>query len=152
MKGVLRIDSDGGNAVHGRVIWSPAKSLWNAAMLLVTIACAIPTASAGAVIAFIVTTYLSLLFGHSIGMHRRSPLVDLFWQLNCRFQYGSAPTFSIEPEFANDRWYRFLNRTWMLQQLPVALLCFVIGGWGWVVWCVAARVSLSVVGHWSITY
>ena len=39
----------------------------------------------------------------------------------------------------------------MLQQVPVAA-CYPIGGWSWVVWGVAARVSLSVIGHWSITY
>ena len=40
----------------------------------------------------------------------------------------------------------------MLQQLPVAMGCYLIGGWGWVVWCVAARISVSVIGHWSVTY
>jgi stearoyl-CoA desaturase (delta-9 desaturase) len=89
---------------------------------------------------------------HDFFAHRRSPFVDLFWQLNCRFQFASPPQFSIEPEFADDPWYRFLERTWILQQIPVAIGCYLIGGWGWVVWCVAARVSLSVVGHWSITY
>lgn len=60
--------------------------------------------------------------------------------------------FSVEPEFRDDPWYRFLQRTWMLQQLPVALALFYFGGWSWVVWGVAVRVSVSAVGHWSITY
>jgi stearoyl-CoA desaturase (delta-9 desaturase) len=176
-------------------------------MILCTIVFAVPTATTGAIVAFFLSTYVSLLLGHSVGMHRRfihrsyhckpwlertlvyigvlvgvagpfgvlrvhderdwaqrqrnchdffahrrSPWVDLFWQLNCRFRFASPPHFTIEPAFRDDGWYRFLESTWMLQQIPVAVLCYLIGGWSWVVWCVAARVSLSVVGHWSITY
>jgi fatty-acid desaturase len=89
---------------------------------------------------------------HDFFSHRRSPLVDLFWQLNCEFKYVRPPKFTIERELLNDAWYRFLERTWMLQQLPIALIMFAVGGWSWVVWGVAARVSVSAVGHWSITY
>ena len=38
----------------------------------------------------------------------------------------------------------------MLQQLPWALLFFVIGGWAWVFWGICSRVSISVFGHWLI--
>ena len=89
---------------------------------------------------------------HDFFAHRRSPLVDLFWQLNCRFRFARPPVFAVEREFAEDPWYRFLQRTWMLQQLPVALACYAIGGWSWLVWGVPVRVCASVIGHWSITY
>jgi sn-1 stearoyl-lipid 9-desaturase len=29
---------------------------------------------------------------------------------------------------------------------------FAIGGWGWVVWGVCVRVTVSVAGHWVVTY
>ena len=89
---------------------------------------------------------------HDFFAHRRSPLVDLFWQLNCRFRFARPPVFAVEREFADDPWYRFMQRTWMLQQLPVALACYAIGGWSWLVWGVPVRVCVSVIGHWSITY
>jgi stearoyl-CoA desaturase (delta-9 desaturase) len=40
----------------------------------------------------------------------------------------------------------------MLQQLPVAVVLFVLGGLPWVVWGVCLRVSVSVTGHWVVTY
>jgi sn-1 stearoyl-lipid 9-desaturase len=207
MKAVARIDDRGADASAGQVVWSPAKSLWNMSMLACSLVFAPLAAKPGAVLLFLTSTYLSLLLGHSVGMHRRfihrsfccrkwlertlvyigvlvgvagpfgilrvhderdwaqrqrschdffahrrSWPVDLFWQLNCRFRFDAPPAFAIEPEFLHDRWYRFLEKTWMLQQIPVALACWYFGGWSWVVWGVAVRVSVSVVGHWSITY
>jgi stearoyl-CoA desaturase (delta-9 desaturase) len=40
----------------------------------------------------------------------------------------------------------------MLQQVPLAALLYALGGWPWVVWGVFCRVSVSVVGHWVVTY
>ena len=71
MQGVARMDGHGANAVDGRVVWSPAKSLWNSSMILCTLILAPFTITPGAVMLLLVGTYLSLLFGHSVGMHRR---------------------------------------------------------------------------------
>lgn len=89
---------------------------------------------------------------HDFFAHRRHALVDIFWQLHCRFRFVKPPRFAIEPEFSNDRFYRFLERTWMAQQVPVAIAMYAMGGLGWVAWGVCARVSASAIGHWSITY
>ncbi|HEU4602558.1 MAG TPA: acyl-CoA desaturase [Steroidobacteraceae bacterium] len=89
---------------------------------------------------------------HDFFAHRRSPLLDLFWQLNCRFVFENPPLFLIESETLCNRWYRFLERTWMLHQVPIGYLMYLLGGWSWVVWGVAVRVSVSVIGHWSITF
>jgi fatty-acid desaturase len=48
--------------------------------------------------------------------------------------------------------YQWMERYWMLQQLPWAILFFAIGGWGWVCWGIASRVSVSIIGHWLIGY
>ena len=40
----------------------------------------------------------------------------------------------------------------MLQQLPLAALLYLGGGWSWVVWGVPVRVCVSVIGHWVVTY
>lgn len=49
-----------------------------------------------------------------------------------------------------DRFYRFLERTWMLQQLPIAGALYLLGGWSFVTWGVCARVTASVTGHWFV--
>jgi stearoyl-CoA desaturase (delta-9 desaturase) len=45
-----------------------------------------------------------------------------------------------------------MERTWMLQQLPLAIILFVVGGWSFVVWGVCARVAVCVTGHWLVGY
>lgn len=89
---------------------------------------------------------------HDFFSHKRSLLVDAFWQLNCRFEFERPPSFSIEPEIRSDPFYRFLERTWMLQQIPLAIGLFALGGLSWVVWGICVRVTVSVAGHWTITY
>jgi len=89
---------------------------------------------------------------HDFFSHRRSLWVDAWWQLTGRFEFERPPRFAIEPEFAQDPFYRWLERTWMLQQLPLAALLYLGGGCAWVVWGVVVRVCVSVIGHWTVTY
>lgn len=87
---------------------------------------------------------------HDFFGHRRSPLVDAWWQLHCELRLRRPPDILVEARVEEDPVYRFLQKTWMLQQLPWALLFFAIGGWGWVFWGVCARVTAGVFGHWLI--
>jgi stearoyl-CoA desaturase (delta-9 desaturase) len=89
---------------------------------------------------------------HDFFSHRRSLLHDAFWQLHCRFEFDDPPVFRIEEEFLCDPWLLAMERTWMLQQLPLAAVLFLAGGWSWVVWGICCRVSISVAGHWIVTY
>jgi fatty-acid desaturase len=89
---------------------------------------------------------------HDFFAHRRPLWLDALWQLSCRFEFERAPAFVIEDDIALDPWYQWLERTWMLQQLPLAAGLFACGGWPWVVWGVFVRVSVSVIGHWVVTY
>ncbi|MEO1247633.1 MAG: acyl-CoA desaturase [Pseudomonadota bacterium] len=77
---------------------------------------------------------------------------DLWWQLFCRIELERPPELRMEREIVADPVYRFMEKTWMLQQLPWAGLFYVAGGWGWVFWGIASRVSVSVLGHWFIGY
>lgn len=193
------------DAAAGRVHWSPAKSLWLAAMTAATLIAAPFTFTWGAFGAFLVLTAITLCLGHSLGMHRRlihnayecplwmeyffvycgvlvgmaGPLGmvrthdtrdwaqrqgrchdyfahrqafwrDAWWQLHCEVRLDNGPAFVPEARIAASTTYRLLERTWMLQQLPVALLLYAAGGWGWVVWGVCARVSVCVTGHWLV--
>lgn len=87
---------------------------------------------------------------HDLHAHRRSFFVDAFWQMHCAVALRHPPRFVIEPRILNDRFYRFLEATWMWQQLPWAVLFYGLGGWGWVVWGIAVRVSVSLTGHWLV--
>ncbi|GLQ34313.1 delta-9 desaturase [Amylibacter marinus] len=82
---------------------------------------------------------------HNTGFWR-----DAWWQLCCEFQLRNSPDILIEPEVNEDILYRLLERSWMLQQLPIALISYAIGGWAWVLWGCCARISISLIGHWMI--
>jgi len=156
---------------------------------------------------FLVLTYVSLLVGHSVGMHRmmihraftcpkslertliyvgvlvglsgpfgiirihdtrdwaqrqprchdffahRLPLPqDLLWNLGYRFQFEKPPILTIEPNLADDPWYRFMENTWPLHQAVLAMALYLAGGWSWVIWGVCARIIASTAGHWTVTY
>ncbi|MER8592162.1 MULTISPECIES: acyl-CoA desaturase [unclassified Mesorhizobium] len=87
---------------------------------------------------------------HDLHAHRRPFFTDAFWQMHCAVALRNPPTFIIEPSIRNDPFYKFVERTWMLQQLPWAILFFAFGGWDWVVWGIAVRVSVSLAGHWLV--
>src|SRR5208282_838317 len=161
------------DSVRGKVRWAPAKSLWIGAMTLAATALGPVFVSRDALALFVVTSGLTLCFGHSVGMHRRlihssfecprwleylcvylGTLVgmagpigmirahdfrdwaqrqrschdyychrrgfwqDAWWQLHCELILARPPEFRLEPRIANDRFYAFIERTWMWQQLP----------------------------------
>jgi fatty-acid desaturase len=89
---------------------------------------------------------------HPYLAHRSSMLLDGYWQLHCELRLAHPPALVIEPRVSGDRFYRFLERTWMAQQLPWALIFFALGGVSWVIWGIAARVAASVTGHWLVGY
>ena len=188
--------------VRGIVHWSPVKSLWMGSMSAGALAAPL-CASWDAAALFVISTGVTLCFGHSVGMHRRlihrsfaCPLwlehvcvylgtlvgmagpigmmrahdlrdwaqrqadchdylchrrsfwQDGWWQLHCDLKLDHPPTFRPESAIANDRFYAVVERTWMAQQLPWAI----IGGWSWVIWGISLRVTVSVTGiGWSAT-
>jgi fatty-acid desaturase len=89
---------------------------------------------------------------HDYLRHGRRFWVDAWWQLHCDLRLRRPPDIRLEERLVNDRVYRFLERTWMLQQVPPALLLYAVGGWGFVFWGVCARVTAGVFGHWLIGF
>ena len=191
----------------GKVRYSPVKSLWFIGMSAAAVIGGFATFSWTAVLLFVISTTIVLLFGHSLGSHRKlvhnsfqcpqwleyalvylgvqvglagpigllrqhelrdfaqrlprchaylrhgsSPYRDAWWQLNCDLVLDAPPSIRIEPRISQDEFYRFLERTWMAQHLPWAILFYVCGGWGFVFWGVCARVTAGVFGHWLIGY
>ena len=86
---------------------------------------------------------------HDYLAHRQPMAIDAVWQMHCRLELDRPPAFDLG-RIGRDPFYRFLERTWMWQQAPVAGLLWLMGGWGFVVWGVCARVSISVIGHWFV--
>ena len=89
---------------------------------------------------------------HDYLRHSRALWIDAWWQLNCELKLAHPPQIQIEPRIAEDRFYQFLERTWMAQQWLIALLVYFWGGWAFVFWGVCARVTAGVFGHWMIGY
>lgn len=87
---------------------------------------------------------------HDYFAHRRPFLVDAWWQLHCELQLARPPRFRAPPELLQDRVLMAIERTWLWQQLPWALLFGAIGGIGWVLWGICLRVVVSLTGHWLI--
>jgi len=89
---------------------------------------------------------------HDYLRHGGSIWRDAWWQLCCELHFDKPPVLQIEPAVQNDRFYQFLERTWMAQQLPIALLLYFWGGMAFVIWGVCARITAGVFGHWLIGY
>ena len=89
---------------------------------------------------------------HPFFIDQRPVWRDALWQLHCKMRLKHPPVFEIEREVRQDRFYRFLQHTWMLQQLPYVVLFYLLGGIGWVVWGISVRIVVSLVGHWLIGY
>ena len=89
---------------------------------------------------------------HAYLAHRSGIARDGFWQLHCDIQLAHPPHLMLERRVAQDHVYRFLERTWMVQQAPWAVLFYALGGMPWLVWGIAVRVTASVTGHWLVGY
>jgi stearoyl-CoA desaturase (delta-9 desaturase) len=83
--------------------------------------------------------------------HGKPVLIDGFYYLNFKLKLKNPPGFDPGPGIADDWFHNLMQRTWMLQQIPIALALYALGGWPWVVWGVAVRVSACTTMHWFIS-
>ncbi len=82
-----------------------------------------------------------------------SPIVkDFWWQVHCKLHLQTAPEFRYPPKLTDDRFMIWLQRTAMFQQIPLAIILYLIGGWGFVFWGICGRVTASIFGHWLVGY
>lgn len=86
---------------------------------------------------------------HDYLSNRRSMVTDAVWQMHGRLALDHPPVFDFG-RIGRDPFYRLLERTWMFQQAPIALALYLMGGWGFVIWGVCARITASVTGHWFV--
>jgi sn-1 stearoyl-lipid 9-desaturase len=84
--------------------------------------------------------------------HGKPIVIDGFYYLNFRLKLKNPPGFAPGPGIGDDRFYTFLQRTWMAHQIPIAIVLYLLGGWPWVVWGVCVRVAACTLMHWYISY
>lgn len=192
------------NALVGKIRWNPRKSLFYCGMAALGIT-ALPFADIEDWVIFALLTGLTILAGHSVGMHRllihrsfstsksieyalvylgvlvgmAGPIgmirlhdardwhqrqlqcppfpshstgfwQDAWWQLHCTFDLDNPPEFVLEKSIANSKFYQWLEQTWMMQQVPLAVILFYFGGWTLVGVGVGLRVFISLTGHWMV--
>jgi sn-1 stearoyl-lipid 9-desaturase len=88
---------------------------------------------------------------HPYFSHKTGLLQDAWWYLHCRMELAQPPKFDPGSEFGNDPFYIFLNRYAALQQVPIAIVLYALGGVPWVVWGVCVRVAACTTMHWYIS-
>jgi stearoyl-CoA desaturase (delta-9 desaturase) len=84
--------------------------------------------------------------------HGNSLLKDGFYYLNFKLNLKHPPNFDPGPGINDDPFYLFLQRTWMLHQIPIAIVLYLFGGWSWVVWGIFVRVACCFTMHWYIAH
>ena len=89
---------------------------------------------------------------HSFFIHTNVWWRDWWQQLHCDIRLTHPPQFVIEDRVRHNRFYAMLDRTWMLQQIPLAVVLYLVGGIGWVVWGTGVRLMVSLTGHWLVGY
>jgi len=88
---------------------------------------------------------------HDFYAHRYGILKDLWCNLHCGLILDHPPKFDPGREVASDRFYKMLERTWMLHQIPLGILLLAIGGMPCLVWGVFVRVATCTTMHWYVT-
>lgn len=84
--------------------------------------------------------------------HRAGWLRDFVYNLFCVYRLPPQAVPAVSNAGFADPFIRFLDWSWRLQQLPLAVLLWSVGGWSWVVWGVSVRIVVSVIGHWYVGY
>lgn len=89
---------------------------------------------------------------HPFFAHGKPWWHDFYWQLLCSFKLNQPLHFALEPDIKHDEVILWMEKTWVLQQLPWAVLFYYLGGWGFVFWGISTRILVSNLGHWLIGY
>ncbi len=87
---------------------------------------------------------------HNYFSHYDNILQDFIIQMNCTIRLKERQSFQYQNLYSEDKFIRFLDKTWILQQIPLILVFQYLGGFGLVVWGVFVRVSTCTIGHWLV--
>ena len=88
---------------------------------------------------------------HPFFAHQNNYLGDLTHQLFYNFQFDNGPIIDTQRGLENRPFLEWQTRYWWAPQLILATLLLPFG-WAAVVWGVAVRLVISLVGHWTGVY
>ena len=77
-------------------------------------------------------------------------LQDFWWNLHTVYLEPDAD--DLQPRDRNDRWLRFLQRTWALHVIGHFALLYALLGWDHLIISGFARVFIGLLGHWYVGY
>ena len=89
---------------------------------------------------------------HRYFSHSHNPLLDWYWAMHCDIQLECPPIVRYEPRIAQNQFYQWLEQTKVLQQLPLAIAFYYLGGWSWVFWGIYVRIFLCANAQWLTQY
>jgi stearoyl-CoA desaturase (delta-9 desaturase) len=84
--------------------------------------------------------------------YRQSVFRDYFWNLHLAFVPKDDSVFGIPAELVEDRWIRFLERTWALHVAGLVALVWLFFGFEAAVVIVFVRVAVTILGHWFVGF
>ena len=56
----------------------------------------------------------------------------------------------LAPDLANDKFYQFLEKTYLVWTLALAVVLFLVGGWSWLIWGVFVRIVITYHITWLV--
>ncbi len=80
---------------------------------------------------------------------------DFLWNLHLRFDPEPREgwrRYRVPAEVLGDPWLRFLEQTWPLHSLALAMVLLLCLGPAGVAVCVCARTAAGILGHWLVGY
>ena len=89
---------------------------------------------------------------HDYFTSRQNPLTDWFWTMHGELQLHYPPVIRYEPRLIQNKFYQWLEQTWMFQQVPIAIAFYHFGGWSWVFWGIYVRISFCATLIWLTHY
>lgn len=89
---------------------------------------------------------------HVFLRHGKAMWIDGIIYLHGKLKLDNPPGFDPGPGIGDDPFYKFLDKTWMLHQIPIGLALYYFGGMPWLAWGVFVRVAACTTMHWFISY
>ena len=84
--------------------------------------------------------------------YRHSILTDYWWNLHLQYTPNDLDRYQIPEQDLNDPWLRWLHKTWVLHNLGLMSLIFLLTDLNTTLLAVFLRSGLVILGHWFIGY
>ncbi|TGK03704.1 acyl-CoA desaturase [Leptospira selangorensis] len=89
---------------------------------------------------------------HPYFCHYDNLFKDFIIQNNCTIKMKEQQTFLYSNDYGKDKFIQFLEKTWLIQQIPIIAILGFMGGLGAIVWGVCGRISICIIGNWLVSH